>query len=139
MFTSSVRAPSTARVSAVRPARVNRRVSAKAEGEKPSNPLEAVGDAVKETAQKFADAQKMPDLGEDDELTKDGAFYTVNNDNPLEESKGVRTSPNEPDNIAPSIPFGESGSKGSNPGSDSTKPSVADNVKEVVDKISGKD
>ena len=55
--------------------------------------MEAAGDAIKETAQKFADAQKMPDLGEDDELTKDGAFYTVKNDNPLEETKGVRSLP----------------------------------------------
>lgn len=39
--------------------------------------------------QKFADAQKMPHP-EGDELTKDGAFYTVKNNNKLEKDVDMR-------------------------------------------------
>lgn len=98
--------------------------------------LEAAGDAIKEVGQKFADAQKMPDLGSMDELTKDGAFYTVKNDNPLVKDTTAR---NLADGKAADIPFGETGSKGSKPGSDSTKPSVAENVEKVVKNITGQE
>ena len=99
--------------------------------------LEKAGDAIKETGQKFADAQKMPDLGEDDNLTKDGAFYTASNKNKLETDQEARAGVNSGDKPAPDIPFGETGSKGKNEGSDSTKPGVADNVEKVVDKLKG--
>lgn len=95
--------------------------------------IEKAGDAIKEIGQEFADAQKMPDLGSMDELTKDGAFYTVNNKNKLERDTTARNTPGE--SAAPGIPFGETGSKGSNKGSDSTKPTVAENVEKVIDNI----
>lgn len=79
----------------------------------------------------------MPDLGEDDKLTKDGVFYTANNKNKLEPDNEVRTGVNAADKPAPDIPFGETGSKGKNEGSDSTKPGVAENVEKVVDKLKG--
>lgn len=99
----------------------------------PHAALEQAGDKIKEVGQKFADAQKMPDLGEEaNELTKDGLFYTASNDNKLESDKDVRSGVVDTDKLSPDVPFSENQSKGENPGSDSTKPSIADNVKEAL-------
>jgi hypothetical protein len=94
--------------------------------------LEKAGDAIQETGQKFADAQKMPDLGEDDKLTKDGLFYTVKNDNKFEEDDVVRSGKMSSDKMSPDTPFSENMSKGSIDGSDSTKPEVPGNVEEKM-------
>ena len=72
----------------------------------------------------------MPDLGEDDKLTKDGVFYTASNKNKLETDKDVRSGVVDTDKVSPDSPFSENMSKGSHDGSDSTKPEVAQNVEE---------